>query len=67
VHFWESSETTIWISGINHEGISHKKQEIICCPNCGCELTLLKKVVVDKVREVLREAMKKGEIAKGVA
>ena len=50
-----------------YEGIPHKKQEIICCPNCGCELTLLKKVVVDKVREVLREAMKKGEIAKEVA
>jgi hypothetical protein len=37
-----------------YEGISHIK-----CPCCGCELVVVKKVVVDKIKEVLKKAKDK--------
>jgi hypothetical protein len=40
------------------EGISHKDQTIKC-PCCGCELMILKKIVVDKLKDILRESVKK--------
>jgi hypothetical protein len=51
-------EKRVYREGEYYEGVPHKS-ETVTCPNCGCELLLLRKVVVDKVRDVLRKAIKK--------
>jgi hypothetical protein len=69
VVFWEENNTLtkrhcLPIEGIYHEGISHSDKVMISllkCPECGCELSILKRSVMERIRECLRKAVKKGE------
>jgi hypothetical protein len=52
------------LRGFNgYEGISHK--DVILCPHCGGEIAFVKKIVLDKVKDILRKAVERGNGTEG--